>query len=330
MLRLSSDYLFHFKRDVRVLCEILRDGFRYNLWSENLPYHDAGQTNFICCFCDILPSQAGYHVSCYGRNALALTKEWGIRQQISPVRYVHKTSVGVSDNYFRQKVGFRGAGVLANGDDMEMLRHYLCAKLLNLLNPALPFGDVVTAREQDVAFWRTYEKFFGDLGKQWELIPEGKPQQVFTSTAQALFNEIKQLHNELEARDAFMRAYIDDFRTADGSLIPQKVLYDEREWRSVKGLTRRADGSRPSESDEAERNGFLPREHNLRFSPEDLKFVVVAADKEKATISDFVASNQCLVSADDLKGKLVTFDELASSNEPPTCVAIEAPKSSLG
>ncbi len=69
MEKLSSKYLYHYKRDIDIVKEILKKGFRYNLWGENIAFHNSIQFNFIVCFCDILAEQAGYHRECSGTYA---------------------------------------------------------------------------------------------------------------------------------------------------------------------------------------------------------------------------------------------------------------------
>lgn len=39
-VRLSSDYLYHFKKDYNILNYILKDGFSHRLWPEKLPYRE--------------------------------------------------------------------------------------------------------------------------------------------------------------------------------------------------------------------------------------------------------------------------------------------------
>jgi hypothetical protein len=50
---LSSNYLYHYKKDVSVIKLILKKGFRYNIWEENAIFRESKQLNFMVCFCDI-------------------------------------------------------------------------------------------------------------------------------------------------------------------------------------------------------------------------------------------------------------------------------------
>ena len=103
MNRISSDFLFHYKQDINVVKLILEHGFRYSMWDEKVIFRDSVQQNFVVCFCDILADQADYHKLCYGNIAFVLTKEWGIKNDISPIRYIHKSSLGSKENYIKIK-----------------------------------------------------------------------------------------------------------------------------------------------------------------------------------------------------------------------------------
>lgn len=105
--RLSSDNLYHFKSNVSVLKSILTYGFRHSLWPETIPYKKSEQNKFMVCFCDIRIEDANYHRQTYGHNAIVLTKEWGKKNGISPVRYIHENSPGILPNYIKSKNRFR-------------------------------------------------------------------------------------------------------------------------------------------------------------------------------------------------------------------------------
>lgn len=103
MDRLSSDFLYHYKRDINDVKLILQYGFQHNMWDEKVIFRDSVQQNFIVCFCDILANQAEYHRKCCGDLSIVLAKEWGIKNNISPVRYVHKSSIGQFPDYIKAK-----------------------------------------------------------------------------------------------------------------------------------------------------------------------------------------------------------------------------------
>ena len=61
----------------------------------------------MVCFCDIKIEDAGIHRRLYGNNALVLAKEWGIRNHVQPVTYIHENSPTVSPNYVGMRNRFR-------------------------------------------------------------------------------------------------------------------------------------------------------------------------------------------------------------------------------
>jgi hypothetical protein len=112
-----------------------------------------------------------------------------------------------------------------------------------------------------------------------------------------LMDQIHQLHNELEKRDAHMRAYKEDFISpATGQLIKGKVLYDEREWRLVRFLDVSDVLSRPGLYAEAVKNGYLPSEYNLKFGDDDVCAILVENESGKSDIIRLVEGGETLLS----------------------------------
>jgi hypothetical protein len=277
------------------------------MWEETLPYREAKQQNFICSFCDILPAQANYHRECYGKHALALTKTWGIIQNVAPVRYVHETSVGVSPQYQSLKLLFRSVREVGVDQQQELLTAMACFRKLHDAG-ILTSGNFAEALKVDpflISQCDAAEKSFVALIQR---VPAADQREIL-GYFYGLFRQVVDLHNELESRDAFVRAYKEDFTPFGGQTIMGKVLYDEREWRSVKMIGQSVDGSHDRELAEAIANKYLPVKYNLSFRASDLQWVVVENGTDKKTILDFLAGNRCLVSGKDLKDKLVTFEE---------------------
>lgn len=309
MDRLSSDFLFHYKHDLSVLKLILQYGFRHSLWSESLPYRMSQQQNFMCCFCDILPSQAGAHRKCYGSYALALTKEWGIRNRVSPVRYIHQNSPGMTADYIALKAMMREATAgRADGID-GLLQRYLVeclmddAKLLRegSVDKALAADPSVLNRLNDIVL--AYNLFLNSLSEEGQL--------SFRIFLHSMFNHVIKLHNEVEVRDAFCRAYEGDFEHPTSGVFPAKILYDEREWRSVRSIEEKPDGSHIALFQNAVIAKFLPPEFNLKFQDDDVVFIIVETEEEKLSLKAFIDDTPCLVDATRSASKIRTFVELA-------------------
>ena len=95
---LSSNTLFHFTNSGEKLISILKHEFkpRYcledmgtfvkdSLYAEELAFP-------MVCFCDIPLSKIKHHLSFYGNFGIGLSKEWGVKNKISPLTYVNNES----------------------------------------------------------------------------------------------------------------------------------------------------------------------------------------------------------------------------------------------
>ena len=89
MSKPKSNNLFHFTRNIDFLMSILKHGIypRYCLedtaWL-GLDFHMAYP---IVCFCDIPLSRINEHTEFYGSYGIGLSKDWGLRNGLSPVVY---------------------------------------------------------------------------------------------------------------------------------------------------------------------------------------------------------------------------------------------------
>ena len=71
----------------------------------------------MSCFCDIKINETTFHRNSYGQNALVLSKDRGMKNGITPVRYIHENSVGLDFDYMLTKSIFRELRK-GNNDDM--------------------------------------------------------------------------------------------------------------------------------------------------------------------------------------------------------------------
>lgn len=293
--RLSSDYLYHFKRDPEVVKLILRDGYRHNLLRETLPFRASEQLNFVVCFCDIQWQESHPHRACYGDNAIVLTKRWGVAQGVSPVRYIHETSPGAGRDYIGLKTIFRFLRDASEGNDTALLRAYLTTSLLRdegLLDPTTIPG--VFANDERVKLGEA--RHDDDVDGLMRRIGHSDAQLVLRYLG-SLLGRIIELHNELEFRDSFTRRYQEDFQCpASGDVVTGKVLYDEREWRSIKYGVDVSSPPPPNKLSEWQADGYLPRSFNLRFADDDVVGLVAQDDATKADLSALVARGETLLS----------------------------------
>ncbi len=95
---ISSNALFHFTRSMEDIAGILENGFVARFCLEDYSnLFDALTDGFtmafpMVCFCDLPISQLPGHMDFYGSYGLGMKKEWGIKNGISPVMYMHPGS----------------------------------------------------------------------------------------------------------------------------------------------------------------------------------------------------------------------------------------------
>lgn len=90
MASFRTSSVFRFTRDFELLKKILRDGIIPNYCEEDLTF---GTEDFcvgipMASFCDIPIMLLDEHTVRYGNYGIALSKEWAIKQGITPIMYV--------------------------------------------------------------------------------------------------------------------------------------------------------------------------------------------------------------------------------------------------
>jgi hypothetical protein len=85
---LSANTLFHFTNKTNLISILQECKFIPAYSVETSPLFDEPKMVPMVCFCDILLSQINSHIEKYGHYGIGLTKEWGIKNSLSPVVYV--------------------------------------------------------------------------------------------------------------------------------------------------------------------------------------------------------------------------------------------------
>jgi hypothetical protein len=297
--RLSSDNLFHFTGNVDKLESIFKSGFRHNLMeTETFPYKGSIAQNFCVCFCDIRYEDSEFHRSVYGNNAIILTKDWGITNGVSPVRYIHENSPGVNSRYVLMKNLFRELTHPSPRGVRSL--DYLAAsiQLLDGDNSKIPVDDNWGRLLRAEDLQPTLESLGAFIAK----LSSGDKEMFFVALS-SLYARISELHNELENRDSFQRAYKEDFRG-----IIKKVLYDEREWRSIRYIDEAYENAHGGSYKDAMNNKFLPLDFNLKFNDSDIVAILVADTATKDRIKNYIASNATLLSP-AVTDMIIEFDQ---------------------
>ena len=299
--RLSSDFLYTYTQQLNTIKLMLKFGFRHSLNIERIPYKNSEQHNFIVCFCDILPEQAAYHKGVYGSYAISLTKEWGIGNGVTPLRYIHQNSPGAHADYIKWKNDMRIAR--ASLQDGNQIDYFL--SLLTFIK-AREDGRLTEDSIHEQQNVNPIDDYLEQLDEQFarkrDRIGDTILREIFNDWVIPIIHLLEKSVNELERRDAFLRIYQDDFRH-----IRNKVLYDEREWRSVKFISEADVQANAGIADRVRADGFLPRNYNLTFSVADINAIIVETEAEKEELRAYIAADvPDLAAAAD---KVVTFAE---------------------
>ena len=92
---ISSRTLFHFVNTLEYLKKILNNDFhpRYCLEKIKTDMTDCVEWYIpMKCFCDIPLSQISEHTKKYGKYGIGLTKNWAMRNGVSPIIYLYENS----------------------------------------------------------------------------------------------------------------------------------------------------------------------------------------------------------------------------------------------
>jgi hypothetical protein len=281
---LNSDKLFHFTSKSNTISLILQNGFRYSGLNEKIISEDKSQLIFGVSFCDIPFKDTGFHRDCYGSYGLVMEKDWGIKNGISPVRYIHENSPGATELYLKIKKNLTELKhYYHNVGDVEysILYLYSLIVLSESDNAELNYNKVISNREVENArdeFVEFYEFLKNNHKKYAEL---------FTKYMELYTYRLSELHNELYHRDLYMRNYSESFACPKNEkIIKNKILYNEREWRAVKRISLKRDTPK-SEYDKllsyAEQN-YLPKEYNMKFSESDIFAILIEKKEDKGEI----------------------------------------------
>lgn len=221
----SSNSLFHFTSRTS-LVNILENNFIPQWGFEDLRCVIPDQNSYLdpegyiysfpkVCFCDIPLSRVGKHMGIYGKFCLGLTKDWGRRNGLNPVLYVHAGSM-LAQDIFRTnevlareslKIDDQGHQTYEEWED-AMRQHSLYWEGSTTINYFIkPYrGDFIHAGEEysDVRF---YDE------REWRFVPRceepGKVFMVFKSHYDAMSLEQR---NEITTDVPKLMFELDDIR----------------------------------------------------------------------------------------------------------------------
>lgn len=269
--------VFRFTRDYELLRKILRDGIIPNFCEEDLSF---GEQKFyvgipMASFCDIPIMLLDEHTSRYGNYGLALSKEWAIKQGITPVMYVANDIVLQSVFYHHHQNQrtlewfHKEVGQPALTQDNQVLR---------LLSPKEYYSFLNTMEEHSI---NTH--IIGYLKKY---IGEYKSKPI----------------NNYEENE--WRYLVPDEKET-------KWFWTQDEYRSWRFPNEDYSADKPSPS-------AALKSHTLRFSYNDVRYILLKDDEFKARMIDFIKKTKTIggteitseENREDLICKLMTLDQV--------------------
>jgi hypothetical protein len=146
----KSDNLFHFTRSRDSLKGILLNGFMPRYCLEDVGWLAIGDKFMaypMTCFCDIPISRIGDHTGFYGNYGLGLTKDWGLKNGLTPLVYASPGSAATTAVNYLINLRFDGlpdadARAKENGRNM-----YGLLTLIKPIKGNIWSGGVLTEKE---------------------------------------------------------------------------------------------------------------------------------------------------------------------------------------
>ncbi len=103
---ISSNYLFHFTKNIKNLSNIMNNYFMPFYCLEKLSFlpeidkitNDYFEMAFpLVCFCDIPEQSQNKHRSKFGEYGIALHKQWGMKNLLTPILYTYEDAIPVKN-----------------------------------------------------------------------------------------------------------------------------------------------------------------------------------------------------------------------------------------
>ncbi|MBD0725823.1 hypothetical protein B6A10_11575 [Flavobacterium sp. L1I52] len=215
---ISSNTLFHFTNSAERIISILKNGFAPKFCLEELGYDlffskDSKSESAVpmTCFCDLPLSKIDRHLQFYGSYGIGLSKDWGKKNGLTPLTYIHDNSTQIKYlMQLGQLIGGASATATASGSnafkDLPMEENPLVA-LFELSGFYKPYSGQM---------WRinTYvDKRFYDE-REWRYVPFLKVEDGhYRLTKEEFLNDIKRASaNDTIAKDFSLKFKSEDVK----------------------------------------------------------------------------------------------------------------------
>ncbi len=306
-LKLSSDTLFHYTTSFDRIKQILTDGFKPNYSLENFEFlfeeiENIKNHHFIpmVCFCDLPISNAKNHIENYGKYAIGLSKEWGEVNGLNPVMYISRNSKVIKNfRYAYSKYAELDIEIEKEKNQLldfkyEDLDKSFIAKLSKKYNIVITKKYFEEAKSKLVrlicgedfilGYSHTLNDLYDDLFYKNDIIKKRIHKLLLIAN-----NAIKFI--------LFLKPYSNKTKTIK--------YYDEKEWRFVPDVSKQLiecsnevvkeideKGKKNSKLFQQEINWMNRSTKNtLKFSPSDLRFIIVN-DEDKNELIEFLVNSK--------------------------------------
>lgn len=212
-MKVSSSKLLHHTREFENLISIIENGFEHRTVNESLPFSEHSSSAFnipgiirydfkfdAVCFTDLPPDKIANHIDQYGEYVIGLSKDWGIANGITPIRYIHHYTPDIFDDNFRFIKNFIERYPQSKEDIVMMIN--------NLLEDD---GHEDLISDGDIS----------NLPEKFQRLIQGY-NQIITDVCAFTYSHF-----------GLMRIYKEKVRNNETGDLEEKIYYNEREWRSL-------------------------------------------------------------------------------------------------
>lgn len=164
----SSSTLFHFMGKFEYLQQALEGKLHPRYYKEDLrPFFNLPVYIAMKCFCDIPLSLVSNHTNEYGRYAIGLSKDWGMKKGLNPVTYFNEDSDYVSaiqTSYDSNIKNFNNTEENYGEDTI-----YNMGKNIRYMNQSFLYSKPINGRMWRDNKWKPNVYFYNE--REWRFVP---------------------------------------------------------------------------------------------------------------------------------------------------------------
>ena len=283
----TSNTLFHFTVSLENLIGILDKKFQLTYCHEKYQLQTKLTEAYypMVSFCDLPLTLAKKHIDSYGRYAIGLNKDWGIKNKLNPVVYVEANS---------------------------LLAHDLAETMINLES----IFNLVKKQSAEA-----FQEEIADLSGVLSLIISGlkgiKRAAATISKLNKIMDEVLKIQNNHSNLFRYIKNYQGDLIRQNGAIHGYR-FYDEREWRFIPEFNDKRVQPVLNEEEYKKYRGNGKKAFisgiTLPFNAEDVKYLIVADNNDIPVLMEAIRKNgfgtKSPWEADLLTTKITTVQQL--------------------